>query len=254
MPVQGKRGISNGVKMASNQFWHWAAFGKHPAARDYFRLGENHPLIKGFSDWVEIGYQTWTSKRMTSPGPCAWRFWARGGQKEHLVCGLIRDSSDGLGRPYPLLMIGTGPLYDWEKHWDLLPFACEGTWNQMESLSIRMFSDLQQLVDGVERINPPRAHWSDFRDSDQNKPPENLQALQDKIKAMAKENEIFDPLNEEGTKDSLASIHLYYSLLKTYWPETVTTAFMGGGPSKTWLAFFRRPLSAGDFVSLWSVG
>jgi type VI secretion system protein VasJ len=211
-------------------------------------------LIKGFSDWVEIGYQIWTSKRLTSSGPFAWRFWARGGQKENIVCGLIRDSSDGLGRPYPLLIIGTGPLNGWEKNWDLLPFACEGTWNQMESLSIRMFTDLQQWTEEVDRIPSPRAHWSDYRDLDECKPPENSQALQDKIKTMVKENEFLDPLNEEGMKDSLKSIHLYHFLLKTYWPEMVTTAFMGGNASKTWLAFFRRPLASGDFVWLWSVG
>ncbi len=239
-------------KITSNQYWHWSAFGKHPAAKDYFRSGESHPLIKGFSDWIEMGYQTWTSKGFISSEPCSWRFWARGGQRENVVCGLIRDSSDSLGRPYPLLIMGTGPLKDWEKYWDLLPFAFEGTWNQMESLSIRMFSDLQQLIEEVERINPPRAHWSNYRDLDESGPPQNIQALQDKIKT--KEHEIFAPLNEEGMKDSLTSIHLYHSLLKAHLPEMVTTAFMGGSSSKTWLIFFRRPLVSEDFVRLWSVG
>jgi type VI secretion system protein VasJ len=240
-------------KITSNQNWHWSAFGKHPAAKDYFRSGENHPLIKGFSDWVEIGYQTWTSKRFTSPGPCAWRFWARGARRENVVCGLIRDSSDSLGRPYPLLIIGTGPLKDWEKYWNLLPFACEGAWSQMESLSIRMFSGLEPLVEDLERIHPPQAHWSDYRDLDKSNLSQNIQASQEKIKTMAKENEILASLDEEGMKDSLTSIYLYHSLLKTHLPEMVTTAFMGGSSSKTWLAFFRRPLVSEDFVRLWSV-
>ena len=47
----------------SDQNWRWAAFGKHPVARDFFRVGPDFPLIKGFSDWVENGYQILTSKK-----------------------------------------------------------------------------------------------------------------------------------------------------------------------------------------------
>ena len=185
--------------------------------------------------------------------PCAWRFWARGSKKENLVCGLIRDSSDSLGRPYPLLIIGTGPLRGLEENWDLLPFACEGTWSQMESLSSRMLSDLQHLGDEIERLNPPQPQWSEFKNVDDRNLPQGIEALKNRIKTVAKENSIFVPLDENLLEDPLRLIHLYHSFLKSHLPEMVTTAFMGGDPLKTWLAFFRRPLITEDFIRLWSL-
>lgn len=238
--------------MTSNQQWHWSAFGKHPSSRDYFRLGEDHFLIKGFSDWVENGYQILISKKNDHPLPCAWRFWARGSQKENLVCGLIRDSSDSLGRPFPLLLIGTGPLKDCEKHWDLLPFAFEGAWSQMERLSTRIFPDLQHLGEEIERINPPQPNWSELASPDEKNFSTDIQTLKDRIRIMAKKDEIFIPFNETFMKDSLKWIHLYHSSLKTHRSEIVTTSFMGGTSTKTWLVFFRRPLVTEDFVRLWS--
>ena len=71
-------------------------------------------------------------KTATPAGICSWRFWAKGANKKALVCGVARDSSDSVGRPYPLLVVGTGPLADWEDEWELLPAACENTWNQMD--------------------------------------------------------------------------------------------------------------------------
>lgn len=238
--------------MASNQNWQWAAFGKHPAARDYFRLGENHPLIKGFSDWIENGYQFLTDKKRAPAGPWAWRFWARGSNKENLVCGLIRDSSDSIGRPYPLLIIGTGPLKGWDEYWDLLPFVCEGTWNQMESLSARTFSDLERFGDEMERITPPQSHWSEYKHLNEKDLSPAAEDLRKKIKAMEKESEMFLPLDGVCLTDPTQWIHLHHSFLKAQLPEMVTTTFMGGDPLKTWIVFFRRPLAKEDFVRLWS--
>jgi type VI secretion system protein VasJ len=239
--------------MASNQNWQWAAFGKHPAARDYFRLGENHPLIKGFSDWIENGYQFLTEKKRAPAGPYAWRFWARGSNRENLVCGLVRDSSDSLGRPYPLLIIGTGLLRGWNEYWDVLPFVCEGTWNQMESLSARTFSDLEHFGDEMGRINPPQSHWSEFKNLNDQALSPAAEDLKKRIGTMANENEMFLSLDEEESmNDPLKWIHLHHSFLKPHLPETVTTAFMGGDPLKTWIVFFRRPLLREDFIRLWS--
>ncbi len=35
--------------------WSWIAHGKHPAAKDYFRVGEDLPIFRAFSDWVDKG-------------------------------------------------------------------------------------------------------------------------------------------------------------------------------------------------------
>ena len=43
--------------LRSERRWQWAAYGKHPAARDYFKVGQGFPLVDSFSGWVENGYQ-----------------------------------------------------------------------------------------------------------------------------------------------------------------------------------------------------
>jgi len=48
--------------LESGQNWQWAAFGKHPAAKDYFQLGENTPFFEGLFTWIEDGYQLLTTK------------------------------------------------------------------------------------------------------------------------------------------------------------------------------------------------
>ena len=59
------------------QSWKWAAFGKHPAAKDYFRLGDETPFVEGLFRWVENGYQLVTADATTTPEFYSWRFWAR---------------------------------------------------------------------------------------------------------------------------------------------------------------------------------
>jgi type VI secretion system protein VasJ len=92
----------------SGQNWQWAAFGKHPAAKDYFRLGENTPFFEGLFTWIEDGYQLLTTKEITAPEFCSWRFYAKAPGKESLVCGVVRVSSDSFGRPFPLVITGIG--------------------------------------------------------------------------------------------------------------------------------------------------
>src|SRR5512145_774650 len=112
------------IKSNQSQSWMWAAYGKHPAIKDYFRVGQDFPLLRVFVSWVENGYKQFTPERDTAMQN-SWHFWARGAASDSIVCGLVKDSSDGIGRNYPLLIIGTGPLREWAENWDLLPLACE---------------------------------------------------------------------------------------------------------------------------------
>ena len=91
----------------------------------------------------------------------------KGPRKGFLACGLLRDSSDSLGRPYPLLIIGSGSLQGWEERWDLLPLACERSWEQMESIATGTFLDFEHLQEEVRRIEPPRPQWSGFSEVQQ---------------------------------------------------------------------------------------
>jgi len=234
--------------MSANSSWQWFAFGKHPVASDFFRLGEDAPLLKGFSDWVEKGYQGLVSKRIPSQGLHAWRFWARGSQKENIACGVVRDSSDRVGRPYPLLVIGTGYLNAWEEHWDLVPFACERTWDQIEYLSAFVTNDLKKLEQEVSRIRPPHPGWPEFeaRRKDMNEMEGSLSISMDQA-------DLILDLKINTNDDQLTQVNLWHTLIRNRVKAAPNVIFMGGTLDRTCLAFFRRPLQTTDFIQLWSI-
>ncbi len=238
--------------------WHWAAYGKHPSAKDYFRLGPESPLAKSFSDWVERGYSELVSKKDSGRGPVAWRFWARGAGRETLVCGLVKDSSDSLGRPYPFLIIGSGCLNNWEDQWDLLPIACEKPWGRIEYLSARMFDDFRTLETEIHNIRPPFPEWPEF-----NKKREHLISEktcfaapggpEERAAGLAEGDRGVICLDRESFHDQFALISLWHRLLKKSDKTVPNAIFMGGTVERSYLAFFKRPLLTGDFVRLWSI-
>lgn len=251
-------------RITSYPYWHWAAFGKHPVASDFFRLGEDIPLTKGFSDWVKKGYETLTSKKNTFLGLYAWRFWVRSPQKGRIACGVIRDSSDSLGRPYPLLIIGTGPLPGWEENWDLLPFACERTWDQIEYLSALVANDFKKLEAEVHHIKPPHPDWLEFngkrRSSESHGPNSNtndfslnLRDMEEKASSAPDKAELIVYLDQNPLNDQFAQVSLWHYLLKNHIKTAPHSIFMGGTVDRIYLALFRRALTTGDFVQLWSL-
>jgi type VI secretion system protein VasJ len=234
--------------------WHWAARGKHPVAKDYFSLGPDSLLIKAFSDWIERGYKALGSRERPSSKLCSWRFWAKGPKRETLICGVGRDSSDSLGRPYPLLIIGTGPLKGWEGHWELLPFACEKTWSQIEYLSTRRFIDFKQWEYAIRIIKPPYPHWPEFVSQRRNLRASswNPRVVEGKAPSLPNKAELFLPLDREASNDPFALAGVWHSLLKARIRSVPNAVFMGGAPDETYLAIFKRPLVPSDFVRLWS--
>ena len=58
--------------------WRFAAFGKHPGAKDYIRLGSTTPMLEGIADWVDQGYAGIEGKRKGMADAASWRFWSKG--------------------------------------------------------------------------------------------------------------------------------------------------------------------------------
>jgi type VI secretion system protein VasJ len=235
--------------------WHWAAWGKHPVAKDYFTLGLSAPLLKAFSEWVEKGYQMLGSRERASSKLYSWRFWARGPKSKIVVCGVARDSSDSLGRPYPLLIMGTGALEGWEDQWDLLPFVCEETWRQIEYMSTKRFIDFGQFEDEVRLIKPPYPRWSEFvsqREHFQGGSSWNPADMERKALGPPDKPEIFVPIDVRHPNDPFAVAGLWHAFLKSRIGGVPNAVFLGGAPDETHLAVFRRALVPADFVRLWS--
>ena len=194
----------------------------------------------------------------------SWRFWAGGVDRNTLLCGILRDSSDSVGRPYPLLVVGSGFLADWGSRWELVPQACEQAWSQMESISARIFRNLKQLEDELLRVREPQPLWTEFAQiiaqltekgpsSGKGIGAESPNYIENQAAARAGDNDIFVALDEITSLDPFTIIHLWHVSLKRYHTEPPKAVFMGGNASASRLAFLRRPLSTQDFVRLWSV-
>ena len=195
--------------------------------------------------------------------PNSWRFWAKGVSKETPICGIIRDSSDSIGRNYPFLVIGTGYLKNWEEQWDLLPFACEKTWNQIEYISAQKFSDLKKLETEIQNIRPPDSGWPELK----LKREESMKCegnpgagtfywdpgeLIKQGSYLSEESGTFIPLDQETCYDQSTLISHWHLLLKNHAKTIPNSTFMGGTFSKLFLTFFNRPLSPADFIKLWT--
>lgn len=250
--------------LASLSYWRWAAHGKHPAAGDYFRVGDDLPLLRAFANWVHQGYQAFSSGRPTSgSGHRSWRFWAKGAARGQLVGGLLKDSTDSHGRPFPLLLMGTGPLTGWEQHWDLVPLACEGSWNQMERLGTRGFEALREFEAEIHKIRGPSAEWSLFKTNKdevekavcsggETNPPLQLDDLEKRAALFSRQSEISIPLTERASDDQFALISLWHSLLRARLDSVPVVVFMGGDQEAGLMILLQRPLRPDDFLQLWS--
>lgn len=248
----------------TENYWKWAAFGKHPAAGDYFRLGDDTPYFEGLFNWVEDGYQLLTANGNITPDFCSWRFWAKEAGKESLVCGIVRVSSDSFGRPYPLVITGTGTLKNWQENWDLLPFSCEKIWRQIEYLASQPFTDLKRLDEEIRTVRPPAPEWEEL--SAKRKGLYKIGSVMDpyasfldyrELKKLAALNsdkgEVFVSLDRGPCNDKIMHVSLWHLLFKDTQKDMPSALFMGGTLEKAYLAVYRRPLKSSDFSQLWSV-
>ena len=243
--------------LEDGQNWQWAAFGKHPAAKDYFRVGQETSFVEGLFDWVENGYQLLTANANDAPDFCSWRFWAREAGKNTLVCGVVRVSSDSLGRPYPLVIMGSGPLKNWQENWDLLPFAGERTWRQIEYLAANLFTDFKKLEEEISTIRSPDANWSEHAEKRKKlnrigSPLDPYASFLDfrELKKLAAANaekaEGFISLDRGPCNDKIMHVSLWHLLSRESVKALPNAMFMGGTLDKAFLAVIKRPLKPTD--------
>lgn len=236
------------------QPWKWAAFGKHPVAADYFAAGDPSPILNAFSSWVEKGYQSLKGDQTKAPWN-SFRFWIKGPKKD-LIMGTLHDSSDRIGRKFPLLIIGTGPLGNWEKKWEGLPSALDKAWTRAEYLACKRYSEIKMLESDILAMPDPAAEggltepplekkgWpSAFLGSDMDFK-ENLKSLLNNGKAS------FQTAWESDSEGHSPLTGMHHLLKSRIGPLSPTAAFTTLASGKATVVLFRKPLTTDDFLYL----
>jgi type VI secretion system protein VasJ len=230
--------------------WRFAAFGKHPGAKDYIRLGSATPILAGIADWVDKGYAGIEGKKKGMADAASWRFWSKGFGPGALVCGVVRDSVDRLGRPYPLLVLGTGSLREWEGHWDLLPYACLPVWQRIEYLGAQRYEEIGRFESAIRGLHPPAPEWGDFsgrRDRDV------AATGQETDEAVPGEAIRFLRLDGALGRDPFPEAVGWQSRLRRDDGNAPNAVFFGGTISRAYLGIFRKALATPDFARIWNV-
>lgn len=235
--------------------WQWAAFGKHPAALDFIRIGRDLPIFSAFSGWLTSGQQALETGKDRRTGAYSWRFWARGAGKDHLLCGLLRASSDRIGRPYPFLMMGTGEIRAWEKGWDLLPLGLEGLWRRMESISSGPYRAFEPLREELLHLGNPPADWREIRDRrDRMKAAEAWEEASRRFAARAAEamqaERTFLRMDEGIFEDPFVRVAFWHELLHRQGRRTPGAVFIGSAGEESCLVVLNRPIATEDHVRL----
>jgi type VI secretion system protein VasJ len=201
-------------------------------------------MAGSFYGWVEQGYARSCSNDGRQ-GRVLWRFWLRGLAREQLACGLICQSGDTIGRPYPLLLMGTGPLPGWEECWEDLPLACEGIWSAAEALSTDNPVTVAGLVQALDRLTCPVKILQD----DTLPPVLPVTPLSGGIES---EFGLYSLEAPNGSSIATAAAVRLGLMLKNRNSSPPVAIFVGGGET-AYMAFIRRPLKPYDFEVLWDL-
>ncbi len=236
-----------------NTAWQWLIAGKHPAARDFFTLGRQTPMTEALASWLRRGAEQMAASRERLSASCSWRFWFQTSQRGIITCGLAKNSCDSVGRPFPLLLTGTGPLRGWEENWELLPFICEGLWGQMEQLTAGSYHTLKRLEEDLPTLRPPRPSWQEakpatatFADKERLR-----ESIAGQFSSFETERAVFIPLADGSNVDLFETVSHLHILFKEMINQTPNTVFLGGPLEQPALALFKRPLNIHDFERLW---
>jgi len=242
--------------------WIWYADGKHPAAKDFLTIGLREPLLRALIDWAAAGFQQISAGRKPAFAGNSWRFWTGGNRRSHIICGVMRDSSDSFGRSFPLTVLGTGPLKGWEDHWELLPLVLDRTFQQIEYLATKRHLDFNQLENEVHMLPVPINNWLELDPAGQLPAGDAAELSISQEVDRAKELHVprggpdamldIIPLTNFSQADPPAQIAGLQAVLKKSLRHAPNAVFMGGIPEKSCLVLFKRPLRPNDFHLLWS--
>jgi type VI secretion system protein VasJ len=224
----------------------FSALGKHPAFDDFFNLNIGSPLAAALSSWVKNGAKL-AGNQEAHKMVHSFRFWMRGIQRDELVLGLIRDSSDRMGRPYPLLIMGKGIVENRDKRWQHIFCGYESVYRAFEELAAFRHEDFRAFETKLSRVG--------FVASSSRHDPDGSR-LADVIPAWFRMNRGKEwmtlPIASLLAKaDSIPRAGEDRGMFRKK-PEVPAAVFLGGVPENSVLTIYRRPLNTYDFSRLFN--
>ncbi len=238
------------------------AGGKHPSFRDFINYGTETSMSRALSQWIDRGHTEFTSRFGTAYQGVSWRFWSRGNDWDTIAWGVLKASSDSIGRCYPLLILAQDRISNRNDIWDRLPTGLDEGWKRMEQLTAMRFTTAQMFQDELARLSRSVLKWKEslWKEPDDKSgriTPELEEYMNTAWTALKSEEltVLTLPLKEippgpEELFDPVAAWHLYF---RSRWPEPPLASFAGGMATEPRLVFFKRPLAHKDFTTLWSI-
>jgi type VI secretion system ImpM family protein len=237
---------------ASARAWCWRAAGKHPAAGDFVDVGQATPLTDALADWMTRGYFELQRTGRIPSALCSWRFWMQGGRKERCVCGLIRDSSDRIGRPFPFLIAGEGSWEGWEQRWVDLPALLAGCWRRLERAASQRYDDLPALTTEVAALGmPDEINGCAPASGPAGASP--ASGTGELIGRLHGSGRLIVALDDAQDPDPMLAALKIYRELACCGATVPKAGFIGGAGRQVFLALMMQPLGIDAFEMLWGI-
>lgn len=235
----------------------WMIYGKLPITRDYFQLGPIDSVNNALVNWMANGYSQYVnSGHKVNDKGIKLRFYSVGKDDKTFTAGLLKFSSDDIGRPFPIMVTGPGKIESWKKHWHRVMKAEKGLWITAESL---IKDDLTGLHDLKIRLeNFQYAVHSRFIKSEKtlfavkNKPTFNESLI--KYENGLWQADLTNIINESDENTTVNDIvEFCCNFLKEKKEQTPRTVFVSENKERTQIFVFSRALTNKDFLTLWKM-
>lgn len=225
-----------------------AAWGKHPAFSDYIRVNTSLPLVNALASWVDEGMKSGPANVKKKTGIHSFRFWTRGAYKKSLIVGIVKDSSDSLGRIYPLLITGQIFMKDLHRQWPAVFDRFGQVFRTFEEMTAARYDGFKEFEAALSDVRVP--------DTDKN-PLCEVSDFSSCLAAWSMKKEFDEKLvlpmpvflehyqshNGIGPDQRKGSSRI----------EPPKAVFIGGLPEKPLIAIYQRPLRTSDFSRLFDL-
>jgi hypothetical protein len=110
-------------------------------------------MAQALRQWLDKSFAASASamKEQGFSGTC-WRFLIRGRGSKDMAFGLIKESSDAIGRPYPLLLVMEGALEGMSGEIVQVLKRLEPAWLAMEQVAAGSYKSGQELARAIEGL------------------------------------------------------------------------------------------------------